>query len=567
MNNRPLRQALALSAAMLPFAATAAPLHWPLPAGSTAVNGEVQPLRSHHVGGQPRAVPPLPAAQPITRAAPYSGTPVDVLNYHYDTYPTGWNRAETDLTASSVASPKFAKLGTVAVDGNVFAQPLLVAGYTMPDGSKHDVLVVATGHDSVYAFDASSGAKLWQVSLGTPQATADVGCTDVQPEYGISSTPVIVRNGGTATIYVVAATEPAPLSFHTQLHALDLGTGRDTVPATEIDPQAALQGGGILHFDPQNQWNRASLVYSQGSIYVGVGSHCDNNAGNISGWLLRYNAADLSLASAFNTIQAKAGYELASIWMSGYAPAIDDQGNVLAVTGNGNFSLSPTAPGYGESVISLDSAVSRINGAFTPAHWRHLNGGDADFGSGGVMAIPVQDGQKGPPLAVAAGKQGFAYLMDASALGGNGAAFGSAYLQTVQVGGCWCGPAYYVGPSGGVLYYQGSNDVLRAFAVRTGTKPRLALAGTSSDAGGFGGSFPVISSNGATQGTGVVWVLKHGTTMTLEAYDAEKLGAPLFTASAGTWSNGSRGYLTPLVANGRVYAPAYGSITVFGLTK
>ncbi len=559
-----------IACASTPFAcAVAAQLHWPLPADSLAQNGTRQATRSNTI--RPSALPALPdkgvhphAAAGLART--YSGTPIDVLNYHYDTYPTGWNGRETDLTPASVASASFGLLTTIPVDGNVFAQPLMVSQVTLPSGDTHNVLIVATGHNSVYAFDAQSYATLWQVSLGTPQASGDVGCSDVQPEYGISSTPVIVRNGNGGTIYVVSATEPASMSFHTQLHALDLLTGKDIVAPRELDPRAPLKSGGTLHFDPQNQWNRTSLVYTGGAVYVGVGSHCDRNSGDTSGWLLRYDGATLKPEGAFNTIKASASYELASIWMSGFAPAVDDAGDVLAITGNGNFSLTKDEEGYGESIIALSSDVKTLRGTFTPTNWQSLNNNDSDFGSGGVMAVPVVAGQASPPLAIGAGKDGNVYVVNASMLGGK-VKRGSKPLQTLQLSTCFCAPAYYVAGSGGVVFYQTSGDVMRAYTVATGAAPSLTQIAAGTDQAGFGGSFPIVSSNGSTAGTGVVWALEHGSTMQLHAYDAGKLGAPLFQANSGSWSNGSRGWLTPLVANGRVYAPATGTVEVFGLTN
>jgi len=373
-----------------------AALHRPLPAGSLERNGTPQTLARHHSS---HAAPPpaLPERPPLKNAAaalkrPYGGTPIDVLLYHYDLLRTGWNQSETDLTPTTVASSNFGQLTTLNVDGNVFAQPLLVSGFKMPDGTTHDVLIVVTGHDTVYAFDAQSYAILWQVSLGTSQATNDVGCGDVHPEYGISSTPVIVRSGvASATLYLVAATEPAHLSFHTQLRALDLGTGKDIVSPVEIAPKAKLNNGGTVNFDPQNQWNRTGLAYNNGSIYVGIGSHCDNNAGAISGWLLNYDAATLKLVHHFHTIENSSGYELASIWMTGFAPAIDSSGNVFVVTGNGDFEKGNHD--WGESVLRLSPGLQKVISHFTPASYQQLNNGDIDFGSGGVMLLPVVNGQ------------------------------------------------------------------------------------------------------------------------------------------------------------------------------
>ena len=560
---------LAMCAFPLLGRAADAPLHWPLPPDSLAKNGAPETFQTHKLNTAPVAPLPIVSAHPHARAGlarRYTGNPVDVLNYHYDNYPTGWNKSETDLTPTSVGSASFGLLTTLQVDGNVFAQPLMVSNFTLPDGSTHNILIVATGHNSVYAYDAQTYAVLWQVNLGASQSSNDVGCGDVEPEYGISSTPVIVRNGNAATIYVVAATEPAAMSFHTQLHALDLATGQDTHKPREIDPQVNLQNGGTLHLDPQNQWNRASLVYQNGAVLVGVGSHCDRNSGNITGWLLRYDTTTLKPAGKFATIEASAGYELASIWMSGFAPAVDDAGDILAVTGNGNYNPAKGSQGWGESIVDLTNNLKKLNGTFTPSNWQSLNGSDSDFGSGGVMAIPVISGQSAPPLAIAAGKDGNAYLVSTSNPGGN-TKFGSQPLLTLSLTTCFCAPAYYQTASGGVLFYQTSSDVVRAYSVGTGTTPTLTQIAAGADQAGFGGSFPIISSNGQTTGTGIVWALERGSTMQLKAYDAGALGSPLYTANSGMWSNGGRGWLTPLVANGRVYAPAYKTVTVFGLTQ
>ena len=549
---------------------------YPLPPDSTARNG-VRQTKTSHLGTivQPKTPSPdaLPdvglhphAAQGLKR--PYSGTPIDVLNYHNDNYPTGWNKSETDLTPASVASASFGQITTLNVDGNVLAQPLMVSNFTMPDSSVHNVLIVATGHNTVYAYDAQTYDILWQRNLGPSQTSNDVGCSDIVPEYGISAKPVILRaSASQATIYLIAATEPAGLSFHTKLHALDLGTGNDLVKAVEIAPKGKLQTGGQIHYDPQNQWMRAALAYSNGNIYVGVGSHCDNNAGQISGWVLSYDATDLHHNGAFNTIKAQAGYELSSIWMSGYAPAIDPSGNVFAITGNGYYSGTKGQKGFGESVLSLRPDLKRANSSFTPSNFQDLNNGDTDFGSGGFMLIPAVDGQIAPPMGLGAGKAGDLYLLNAANLGGLQRG-GHQPLQKIATGaGCWCGPAYYQGASGGVVFYQGSGDNIRAYSVATGATPHLTQTVTGNVGGGFGGSFPVVSTNGSTAHTGVVWLVRRGSpTEQLEAYNAETLGTPLFRQNAGNWSNGGRAYLSPLVANGRVYVGAYQTVTVFGLT-
>jgi hypothetical protein len=549
----------------LPFTLNAA-----LAAGAVP-NGTPQTLTAHRPPQAPvlSHLPPLPlAGAPGSRLSRiYGGTPIDVTTYHYDTSRTGWNPAETDLTPASVTSTKFGLLATLQVDGNVFAQPLLVSNFVMPDGTTHNVLLVATGNDTVYAYDAQTYAILWQVSLGTQQSTSDVGCGDVQHGYGISGTPVIVRTAANAaTIYLVAATEPSSFDFHTQLHALDIGTGKDRTTPVEISPSATLSDGSTLHFDPQNQWNRASLAYNNGSIYIGIGSHCDNNGGAISGWLLRYST-NLKLQHAFHTIETPHGYELASIWMTGFAPAIDASGNVFVATGNGDFTRG--AKDWGESVLKLPPTLANVADKFTPTSYKTLNNNDVDFGSGGVMLLPPVTGQIAPPMAVAMGKSSVMYLLNQNALGGiekNDA--GALQSQSVGGGGLWGGPAYYNGPAGPTVFVQTGGDVLHGFSVNTGATPSLTDALNGTSGAQYGGSLPIVSSNAATSATGVVWLVNRTLPVTLEAYNASALGNPIYTANAGNWSNPGQGnpFVTPMEANGRVYVPAYKTVKVFGLT-
>jgi hypothetical protein len=543
---------------------------------SVAASNSAEPvseaLPMHRAPHAP-APSPLPAPQfvgdPQSRLLRnYGGTPIDVTTYHYDLNRTGWNSTETDLTPATVASAKFGLLATLNVDGNVLAQPLLVSGFKMPDGSIHDVLIVATGHDTVYAFDAQTYAILWQVSLGTSQNSNDVGCGDVQPEYGITSTPIIVRKSvKSATLFVVAATEPSRNQFVTQLHALDLGTGIDTMTPAVVAPSATLNDGSKVNFDPQNQWNRASLAFSQGSLYMGIGSHCDNNADGITGWLLRYNTK-LKLEHAFHTIETHGGYELSSIWMTGYAPSIDVDGNVYVVTGNGDFTRRQMD--WGESVLKLSPLLDKVVSHFTVFDYGNLNNGDTDFGSGGVMLIPTVTGQVAPPMAVAMGKASILYLLSQNDLGGlrkNDA--GALQSQYGGGGGLWGGPAYYDGPSGPTVFTQTGGDVLRAWSVNSGSSPSLTNTVSGTSSAGYGGSLPITSSNGSTANTGVVWLIDRANEpFSIEAYDATNLGSPIFSAQIGLWSNAGNGnpFLTAMEANGRVYGPGYKVVQVFGLT-
>jgi hypothetical protein len=542
-------------------------------AGAAAAAAQPAVVMRMHRAPHPPAPSTLPPPRLVGNTAtrllrPYGGTPVDVLTYHYDQNRTGWNQAETDLTPATVASANFGLIATLTVDGNVLAQPLLVAGFVMPDKSTHDVLIVVTGNDTVYAFDAQTYGVLWQVSLGTQQSTADVQCDDIQGGYGISGTPVIVRTAANkATIYLVSATENTPFNFVSQLHALNLATGADAMPPATIAPSATLSDGTPLSFDPQRQWNRPGLAYNKGSIYIGIGSHCDDNAGSISGWLLRYNR-NLELAAAFNSVRTDDSFKLSSIWMTGFAPAIDAGGNVFVATGNGDFVRHEKD--WGQSVLKLSPSLAEVRSWFTPAQYRGMNTNDEDFGSGGVMLLPAVPGQTAPPLAVAMGKSSILYLLNQDRLGGlhkNDA--GVLQAQHDGGGGVWGGPAYFNGGNGPTVFTQSGGDVLRAWSVATGSAPWLTNTLTGTSGGGYGGSLPIVSSNGSASGTGVVWLINRAQEpFSIEAYNAETLGNPIFSAQVGLWSNAANGnpFLTPMEANGRVYAPGYKMVQVYGLT-
>lgn len=488
--------------------------------------------------------------------------PNDLTTYHNGLFRLGWNDRESQLNTTNVAT-QFGLLRTLQVDGNVLAQPLYLERYA-PLGGR-DVVIVATEHASIYEFDADTGAQINMVNFGPSQNSNDVGCLDIRPEYGITSTPVI--DPQTHTLYAVVATEPSKNVFKTRLHALDIATLADKIAPVDITASETITNGLTLSFDPQHQMNRSSLVLANGSIYVPIGSHCDNNASAVSGWVLRYDYG-LNQIGAFATDEDAAGYLLSSVWMTGFAPAIDTDGTLFAVTGNGSFDANDGGKNFGESVIRLSADLSSDLDYFTPSNFSQLNNGDTDFGSGGVMLLPTQQGPV-PNVAVAQGKASTIYLLDRAALGGEQIGDAGA-LQHISGtgGGVWGGPAYYSGPTGQFVYYQAGGAPLRAYAVKRGMNgaPRLALSSTGPSYAGYGGSLPVVSSYFQQPGTGIVWLIKRSSPLMLEAYDATDVSQVLFTEAAGNWTNPqANGFVTPLVADGKVFVPASGTVTEFGI--
>jgi len=250
---------------------------------------------------------------------------VSVTTYHNDNARTGQNTAETLLTPGNVNSNQFGKLFTTTVDGYVYAQPLYVPNVQNIAGGTHNVLYVATEHDSLFAIDADNGAILWQQSFINPAggittvSSGDVSCGDLVPEIGITSTPVI--DPATGTIYLVAKTKENG-AFFQRLHALDIATHAEKFGGPVVI--AATSHGRT--FDPLKQHNRPGLLLENGHVVIAWASHCDN--GPYQGWVISYNAGTLSQEAVFNTEPDATNGFFGGIWMSGDGVAADANGNL-----------------------------------------------------------------------------------------------------------------------------------------------------------------------------------------------------------------------------------------------
>jgi Bacterial Ig-like domain (group 2) len=247
------------------------------------------------------------------------GTGVNVPMWHVDNNRSGLNAAEKSLTPLNVSAATFGKLFSYLVDGYAYGEPLLMSNVTI-NGSKHNVVYVATEHDSVYAFDADnygSGAPLWHVSLLKSGETPIVDGT-IKPYQGVTSTPVI--DPSTNTIYVVSAQTTSSGSTF-RLSALDITTGaqkfggpvtiKASVPATNSD---SVNGVETL---TTSCIQRSALLFANSSVYMGFGS-CH------SGWLLAYNASTLAQTGVFNAspnLNGEGTYASAGgVWMGGGGP-------------------------------------------------------------------------------------------------------------------------------------------------------------------------------------------------------------------------------------------------------
>jgi hypothetical protein len=503
-----------------------------------------------------------------------------VTTYHYDTYRTGWNQNETTLTPLNVNRASFGLLHSVSLDDQVDAQPLYMPNVNITAGQypgTHNVIYVVTENDSVFAIDAQSGTVLLEVSLGTP-IPYPLGCNNNGPNVGINSTPVI--DPATNTLYVMVYTQQSGMPQY-MLHALNLGTLADQVTPQLVSASHTLTDGSTFLFNATYQRQRPGLLLANGNIYAGFGSFCDYSANLSRGWLLGWQTGTLTPLDANHLFDYQVSspdtFFLSSVWMSGYAPALDDSGNVLAVTGNSD----PSGTTYDgvtniqESVVKISSDLSTVLDLFTPTDWPSLDQGDTDFGSGGVLVLPDQPGTY-PHLAVAAGKEGNLFLMNEDSLGGYSST-GNNVFGTYYIGGCWCGESYYVDPSDSIprVVTSGGSNV-QVYQVLTSPSPSLNLVAQSSSlvqGQQDPGFFTSVSSNGTTNA--IIWAVSRpasasSTTIHLYAFnpDSGSTMNPIYEGSAGKWpSINGNANLVPVVANGEVFVASYQQLQIFGLTE
>jgi len=492
--------------------------------------------------------------------------PTDVLTYHNDIARTAQNLTEQILTPANVKT-SFGQLFQVSVDGLVDAQPLIKTQVTIPGQGVHNVLYVATENDTVYAFDADNGAPLWHVSLlGTGEiASDDRGCSQVTPEIGITSTPVIDPGAGTnGTIYLVAMskTSSGTTTYFQRIHALDMTTGAEEFGGPKVVAATFAPGPA---FAPKQYKERAALLLLGGQLITSWASHCDISPYN--GWIMAYDQNTLAQTSVIDITPS--GSE-GAIWQAGGGLAADSTGNIYLLAGNGTFDTSivggfPSKNDFGNGFLKLsNSSGLKVTDFFEPFNTVSESSGDTDLGSGGAMVLPDMTDSTNTTrhLAVGAGKDGNIYLLDRDNMGKwNSLNNSNAYqvLAGALGGGEWAVPAYF----NNTLYYGGVSEKLQAFAF---TQARLTAMPTSSSSETYGypGTSPSISANGTSNA--IVWAIQNNSGGVLHAYDANNLGNELYNSMTVTADSfGDNKFVTPTIANGKVYVGTPNSVAVFGL--
>jgi hypothetical protein len=519
------------------------------------------------------AAPVVPATAPIA-------VPLTVLTQHNNNARTGANLRETTLTTANVNVKTFGKLFTRTVDGYLYAQPLYVPGLHMPykEGA-HNVIFLATAHNSVYAFDADdpkAAAPLWKINLGSSVPADEVyktRWTDMRVEIGITSTPVIDLPN--KTIFVTAKTKENG-TYVQRIHALDLLTGQEKT-GSPVVIQASVPGtgeasaDGRIVFDPVKHLQRASLLLLNGVVYLGFGSHADDPP--FHGWILGYNAKTLAQVCVFNvTPNGSEG----SIWQASMGMAADTLGNIYAMTGNGTFDADSGGTDYGNSILRMrpKGGTLAVMDYFTPYNQALLNVHDTDLGASGPLLIPNST------LILGGGKNGWLYLTHTDKLGHINSDSDSQIAETFQItsGNIHGGPVYWSGPKGPMVYVWGEFDYLKEFQLvgeKLGQTPVAKSPAPVPD--GMPGGFLSVSANGSKAGTGIVWACTpydananwETVPGIVHAYDASDVSHELWNSKmnadrddVGMFAK----FCPPTIVNGKVYVSTFSNqLQVYGL--
>lgn len=513
------------------------------------------------------------AAATLTVTAPPTAG-VDVLTYHNDNSRSAQNLTETILTPTNVNATQFGLLRVLPADGLVDGQPLIASGLSV-SGVVRNVVYVVTENDSVYSYDADSGAALVHVSvLGSGETPSDNrGCGQVTPQIGITSTPVIDRSAGSnGTLYVVAMSKNAAGEYIQRLHALDLLSLAER-PNSPVAIQATYPGTannsvGTTSFEPGQYEERAALLLLNGTVYTAWTSHCDANPYN--GWIMGYDESTLAQSQALNlTPNGSEG----AIWQAGGGMAADSAGNIYALVANGTFDTTldtagfPVQGDYGNAFIKLSStSLLQVTDYFDMDNTVAESNNDVDLGSGGAMLLPDQTDSTGVvrQLAVGAGKDGHLYVVNRSNMGKFSMSNNAIWedMPGALPGGIWATPAYFQG----TVYYGDVGGTLKAFGIEQALLGNTPTSQTSMSFA-YPGTAPAVSANGSS--SGIVWAVQNSSPAVLHAFAAGNLATELYNSSQAANGRDNFGagnkFMTPSIANGKVYVGTPTGVAVFGL--
>ena len=456
-----------------------------------------------------------------------AGAQVSVLTQHADTERDGVYSNETHLTPTSTIH----KLFTMSLDDPVMGQALVLGGVSVT-GYPTNVLLVSTssaegtGATSAWAFNADTGAKLWQLSLGTNAAFT-------------TSTPVVDPTlGPHGALFVVTKSSSTNTN---ELHAIDVLAGTELTGS----PVTISASAGGDSFDSAQENARAALLDVNGTIYT---SYCHmTDSGTYHGWLIGYK---YTTGSGFSQngvwCDTCAGGNEGGIWQGGDG-VIYDGTSIFVATGNGTIG----GGNYGMSIVQLSpSNLGTVESSYLPPNAQGNSNGDADLNGGGMVIMPGTGGK----IFIGPTKYGALYLV-------NDANLGAAAINTYSANGAvGHSPIAWNSGSAQYAYVWPGGSAIQQFCY----------------SGGSTGSGPCEQSTFTAGGTLALSSTPTGTNAILWAYGGNELHAmnPVNVSAADYWnSNQTSGDSTGsgpgmfqyiAIANGKVYVPSGNTLIAYG---
>jgi hypothetical protein len=504
-----------------------------------------------------------------------------VLTYHNDNTRTGQNSTENTLTLKNVNVNTFGKLFVIPTDGLVDAQPLYAPNVSSPGNGTHNALFVASENDTVYGFDADSGSALWQVTmLAQGEVPSDNrGCGQVTPEIGVTSTPVIdLAAGPHGTIYVVAMSKDSNSNYYQRLHALDITSGAEqfggpVAIAAQYPGTGENSQNGYVVFDPKQYKERAGLLLLNHVVYTSWASHCDDEP--YTGWIISYNETTLAQQSVLNVTPN--GGE-GAIWAAGAGLAADSNSNIYFDDANGTFDTTLNGNGfpingdYGNAIVKLSTKKGQLAVAdyFNMYNTVAESDADEDLGSGGAMVIPnfKDSSHVMHELVVGAGKDSNIYLANRTNMGKFNPNNNNQIYQEITgalAGSVYSAPAF----ADQSIYYGAVGDSIKAFLFNGSGLLNTTPASATSTQFGYPGATPSIS--GSSKSNLILWATENTSPAVLHAYSAKNLAVELYNSNQAAggrdqFGNGNK-FITPTIANGKVYVGTTNGVGVLGLLQ
>ena len=425
------------------------------------------------------------------------------------------------------------------ISGNVYAQPL----YVENGATRSAMVIVATESNNVYALDATNGSIIWQRNVGTP-ITSGLPCGNINP-LGITGTPIV--DLASRSLFFDAETTPMSGTFKHMIYSLNVDTGAINA-GWPVDVNAAVSG-----FDSSVQSQRAALGILGNILYVPYGGRF-GDCGSYHGRLIGVPINNPGSVMAWATTATGGG-----VW--GIGGVASDGTNPFVATGN-TFNTGGVWKG-GEAVIRFQPGpifTGSPSDYWAPTNWLSLDNGDVDLGGSGPVLLDVP-GATPSSLVLALGKDGNAYLLDRSNLGGVSVPVASSHVSSSSI---IQAAATYHTSQGTYVVFRASSSTLSAFRINPTNPPTITSVWNVTQSGV--GS-PFVTSTDGTNNM-VVWSVGASGDQRLHGYDGDT-GAVIFAGGgANELMAGTHSYSTTgIVARGRIYVGADNKVYAFRVRR